>query len=121
MKRTMVLLSTVLMIASAHGDDRNTITPLSSAQVVQHIRAELPATPTAESRTERLSLFASLDRNRDGQVSFREMRRHPGLVRSFNSLDLNNDGVLSQEELQPLQEGIKRIKGLLTLSIARVI
>lgn len=121
MKRTMTLLGLMLIATTAHTGERHTIKQLSSADVIEHIRSELPRTRTAEERTQSLTMFESLDLNRDNQVTFREMRRHPDLIGSFNRLDLNNDGTLNREELQPLQDEVKGIRGLLTMNNPRVI
>lgn len=121
MKQLITLTGIVLMVSTAQASEGNRIQPLSSSEVVEHIRAELPATPPPKIRTESLSMFESLDTNRDEQVSFREMRRHPGLAGSFHRLDLNNDGVLDKKEVQPLQDEIKGLRNILTLSALRII
>jgi hypothetical protein len=43
--------------------------------------------------------FASLDANRDGQLSFSEAFLHPQLSNNFNLLDGNADGLLSRAEV----------------------
>ena len=43
--------------------------------------------------------FASLDVNRDGQLSFSEAFLHPQLSNNFNLLDGNADGLLSRGEV----------------------
>ena len=121
MKQVIALTGVILMVSSVQASERNRIEPLSSSEVVKHIRAELPASPQANERKETLTMFESLDSNRDEQVSFREMRRHPGLVGSFHKLDLNNDGVLDRKEVQPLQEEIQGLRNILTLSALRII
>ena len=50
-----------------------------------------PAPPQAQS-------FASLDTNRDGQLSFSEAFANPQLSNNFNLLDTNADGLLSRGE-----------------------
>ncbi|HZO04365.1 MAG TPA: hypothetical protein VFB93_24535 [Burkholderiales bacterium] len=50
-----------------------------------------PPPPQAQS-------FASLDTNRDGQLSFSEAFLHPQLSNNFNLLDINADGLLSRGE-----------------------
>ena len=43
--------------------------------------------------------FASLDANRDGQLSFSEAFLHPQLSNNFTLLDGNADGLLSRVEV----------------------
>lgn len=53
------------------------------------------------------SLFATLDTNRDGQLSLREAAGHFQLLEKFNEIDLNEDGYISMDELSSsrLSEG----------------
>ncbi|MCV6610953.1 MAG: hypothetical protein OIF55_09320 [Amphritea sp.] len=121
MKQLIALTGVILMVSSAQANEGNRIHPLSSSEVVEHIRAELSPSLSEQERTESLTMFESLDINRDEQVSFREMRRHPGLAGSFHKLDLNNDGVLNRKEVQPLQDEIKGLRNILNLSSLRII
>ena len=95
--------------------------PLTNAEVIEHIRSELPKEKNAIQRTHYLSMFESLDKNRDEEVSLTEMRRHPTLANSFHRLDINNDGVLDRKEIQPLQEEVKGLRSSLTLTALRII
>lgn len=95
--------------------------PLTNAEVIEHIRSELPKEKKAIQRTHYLSMFESLDKNRDEEVSLTEMRRHPTLANSFHRLDINNDGVLDRKEIQPLQEEVKGLRSILTLTALRII
>ena len=95
--------------------------PLTNAEVIEHIRSELPKEKNAIQRTHYLSMFESLDKNRDEEVSLTEMRRHPTLANSFHRLDINNDGVLDRKEIQPLQEEVKGLRSILTLTALRII
>lgn len=94
---------------------------LTNTEVIEHIRSELPREKSIIQRTHYLSMFESLDRNRDDEVSLTEMRSHPTLVNSFHKLDINNDGVLNRQEIQPLQEEVKGLRNILTLTALRII
>lgn len=94
---------------------------LTNSEVIEHIRSELPEEKSAGQRTHYLSMFESLDRNRDDEVSLTEMRRHPTLRNSFHKLDINNDGVLNRKEIQPLQDEVKGLRNILSLTALRII
>jgi len=121
MKKTAGLFIGILLSSTAQAEVRNSIEVLTNIEVIEHIRSELPAERAIEQRRRTLTIFDSLDSNKDNQVTFREMRNRPGLVRSFHKLDLNNDGVLSRTEMKPLQVEVKGLRRLLSLSALRII
>ncbi|UTW04586.1 hypothetical protein KDX31_06170 [Amphritea atlantica] len=121
MRVATVLLSMTFTATLVHAEPERSLERLSNTEVIEHIRSELPEDNTSVKRTRSLSMFESLDRNRDNEVSLAEMRQHPSLASSFHKLDINNDGVLNQQEIQPLQEEIKGLRNILTLTALRII
>ncbi|WP_299195653.1 hypothetical protein [uncultured Amphritea sp.] len=121
MRVATILLSMTFAATLVQAEPERSLERLSNIEVIEHIRSELPKDKTPVKRTRSLSMFESLDRNRDNEVSLTEMRRHPSLVNSFHKLDINNDGVLNRDEIQPLQEEIKGLRNILTLTALRII
>ena len=125
--RTPLVLLAIISSASLAQADRERVVkptklePLTNTEVIEHIRSELPKGKNIIQRTHYLSMFESLDKNRDEEVSLTEMRRHPTLANSFHRLDINNDGVLDRKEIQPLQEEVKGLRSILTLTALRII
>jgi hypothetical protein len=54
---------------------------------------------TASAPPPQAQSFATLDTNRDGQLSFSEAFLHPQISNNFNLLDSNADGQLSRGEV----------------------
>ncbi|BBB26642.1 hypothetical protein [Amphritea japonica] len=126
MRVAFVLLAMTFTASLAQADTESTfeptkLEPLTNTEVIEHIRSELPKEKSVTQRTHYLSMFESLDKNRDEEVSLTEMRRHPTLANSFHKLDINNDGVLNRKEIQPLQEEVKGLRNILTLTALRII
>ena len=126
MRVATVLLAMTFTASLAQAETEQKLEPiklerLTNTEVIEHIRSELPREQSVIQRTHYLSMFESLDRNRDDEVSLTEMRRHPTLVSSFHKLDINNDGVLNRKEIQPLQEEVKGLRNILTLTALRII
>ncbi len=121
MRKATVLLLTTLTAVMAQAEPEQSFKRLSNSEVIEHIRSALPKDKTPAERTRSLSMFESLDRNRDNEVSLTEMRRHPSLANSFHKLDINNDGVLNRDEIKPLQEEAKGLRNILSFTSLRVI
>ncbi|MBQ0757853.1 MAG: hypothetical protein KBT66_08215 [Amphritea sp.] len=126
MRAAIVLLAMTFTASLAQAEteqklESTKLERLSNTEVIEHIRSELPKEKSVIQRTHYLSMFESLDRNRDDEVSLTEMRRHPTLASSFHKLDINNDGVLNRKEIQPLQEEVKGLRNILTLTALRII
>ncbi|MDX2422671.1 MAG: hypothetical protein QNK43_08335 [Amphritea sp.] len=116
----LLALTLTTTLAQAKPDDLS-LKRLSNIEVIEHIRSELPQETAQINRTRSLSMFESLDRNHDNEVSLTEMRHHPSLARRFHQLDINNDGVLNQQEVEPLQAEVKGLRNILNLSALRII
>lgn len=121
MYRTTVLLTLILTATMAQAELEHRLTRLSNSDVIEHILSELPKEAQPSNRTRSLTMFESLDRNHDNEVSLTEMRQHPTLASSFHKLDINNDGVLNQQEIAPLQAEVKGFRNILSLSALRII
>lgn len=126
MRVAQVLLAMTFTVSLAQAETEREIETvklerLTNTEVIEHIRSELPKEKSVIQRTHYLSMFESLDKNRDDEVSLTEMRRHPTLVNSFHKLDINNDGVLNRKEIQPLQEEVKGLRNILTLTALKII
>lgn len=121
MRLVITLVASAFIAPQIYAEQQNTVEPLSNVEVIEHIRSELPQEKTIAERTQPLNMFDSLDSNRDEEVSLTEMRRHPTLANSFHQLDVNNDGVLDRREIQPLQDEVKGLRSILTLSALRII
>lgn len=121
MRAATVLLAMAFTATLVQAEPERSLERLSNTEVIEHIRAELSEDKAPVKITRSLSMFESLDRNRDNEVSLTEMRQHPSLVNSFHKLDINNDGVLNQQEIEPLQEEIKGLRNILTLTALRII
>jgi hypothetical protein len=63
-----------------------------AAMAAEGTTSATPPPPQAES-------FATLDSNRDGQLTFSEAFLNPRLSNNFNLLDNNADGLLSRGEV----------------------
>lgn len=121
MRFATVFLAMTFTATSAQAEQSVSIEPLTNIEIIEHIRSELPKDANIMERTHALSMFDSLDANRDEEVTLTEMRRHPTLANTFHQLDLNNDGVLNRREIQPLQDEVKGLRTILTLSALRII
>ncbi|WP_417222071.1 hypothetical protein [Amphritea sp.] len=121
MHRATILLALTLTATMAQAEPEYRLKRLSNVKVIEHIRSELPKEAKLVNRTRSLTMFESLDRNHDNEVSLTEMRQHPTLASSFHKLDINNDGVLNQQEVAPLQAEVKGFRSILNLSALRII
>lgn len=117
----LVLLAMSFIATLAQAQPEHALTRLSNLEVIEHIRSELPKDKLPVRRTRALTIFESLDRNHDNEVSLSEMRQHPSLASHFHRLDINNDGVLNRQEMEPLQAEVKGLRNILSLSSLRII
>ena len=121
MRLATLIVASMIFTPQIKAEQQTTVEALTNVEVIEHIRSELPQDKSLAERTQPLNMFESLDSNRDEEVSLTEMRRHPTLANSFHQLDLNNDGVLDRREIQPLQDEVKGLRSILTLSALRII
>ncbi|MDO6562198.1 hypothetical protein Q4488_02275 [Amphritea sp. 1_MG-2023] len=121
MYRTLTLLLLTLTTTLTQAEATQPLKRLTNLEVIEHIRSELPKEKAPRKNSRSLSMFESLDRNHDNEISLTEMRQHPSLASSFHRLDINNDGVLNQQEIEPLQAEAKGLRHILNLSALRII